>query len=106
MSVWSNFVVVASEESHSVKLGTITLSTNWIGTSSPYTQVVTVTGVITDENSMVTLQPSALQNISLIEDNVESLIIENNNGTLIVYARGQVPSTQMTIQCTVREVLT
>lgn len=86
------------------KNGTITLSLSWSG-SGPYTQTVTVSGTTITEKSSVTLQPTATQLSQLITDGVTAITIENNAGTLTAYALGGTPSTAMTIQCTVSEVI-
>lgn len=87
-----------------IQLGSITLSTTWIGSVSPYTQIVTVTGASITENSKVDLQPTAAQIASLISDGVAGMVVENNNGTLTAYAIEAVPSAAMTLQVTVTEV--
>ena len=84
--------------------GTITLTTNWIG-NGPYTQNVTVSGATVTATKRVTLTPSGAQLQQLLEDGVATLQTENNNGTITVYAIGNPPSVQMTIACTVSEVV-
>ena len=85
------------------KIGTISISTSWTG-SGPYTQIVTVTGATITSNSKVDIQLTAAQITQLISDNVISVFVENNNGTLTFYAIGAAPTTAMSIQCTVMEV--
>lgn len=86
--------------SATVSVGTITASTTWSG-SDPYSQTVTVTGVTTDEKSIVDIQPTATQLASLIADGVEAMLVENNAGTLTLYALGATPSSELTLQCVV-----
>lgn len=84
-----------------IKSGSIALSSTWSG-SGPYTQTVFVTGVTTA--SRVDLQPTAAQLAALQADGVMALTVENNNGTLTVYALGAAPSAAMTVQYTMTEV--
>ena len=82
--------------------GTISLGTTWTG-SDPYSQTATVTGVTITQYSKVDLQPGAAVINQLIADQVQAMWVENNDGILTVYAVGGVPSTALTIQCTVTE---
>lgn len=85
-----------------VSVGSITVSTTWSG-SDPYSQTVTVTGVSTDSKSIVDLQPTAAQLSSMMTDGVEAMLVENNSGTLTLYALGGTPYDEMTLQCIVME---
>ncbi|MBQ9413112.1 MAG: collagen-like protein [Oscillospiraceae bacterium] len=87
-----------------VRTGTISLGTAWTGAASPYSQTVTVTGAAVTAASMVDLQPTAVQLEQLAEDGVAGLVVENNAGTLTVYALGAQTGAAMTVQCTVTEV--
>lgn len=84
---------------------TITVSTSWSG-NGPYTQTVTVSDYVVTSNSKVDLQPDAAVLAQLISDGVKALYIENNSGTLTIYAVGAAPTTALTIQCTITEVTT
>lgn len=86
-----------------VKLGSITLSTTWTGSVSPYTQIVTVSGATVTENSKVDLQFTSDQLHNLVADGVLELALNNEDGVLTVYCEGQKPTSQMVIQCTVTE---
>ena len=88
--------------SAAVSVGTITVGTTWSG-SDPYSQTVTVTGVSTTSKSIVDLQPTAAQLASIMSNGVEALLVENNSGTLTLYALGGTPSSAMTLQCIVME---
>ena len=84
------------------KKATVTLSTNWTGDASPYTQTVTISG--TTVNSKVDLQPDATAIAQMADDGTVALYITNDNGTLTAYAVGEKPTAEMTIQATVSEV--
>ena len=81
----------------------IALSASWTG-SGPYTQTVTVSGGTA--NSIISLQPSPAQAAQLIQDGVQVLQIDNNNGTFTATAIGAAPSSALTLQATRREVAT
>ena len=82
-------------------LASLSLSASWSG-DGPYTQTVSLTGATA--GSRVDLQPTAAQLMSLLEDGVTALTVENNAGTLTAYALGAAPSAAMTVQCTIMEV--
>ena len=84
------------------KKTTVTLSTNWTGDASPYTQPVTISG--TTANSKVDLQPDATAIAQMAEDGTVALYIANEGGTLTAYAVGEKPTAEMTIQATITEV--
>jgi len=77
------------------------LSANWVGTASPYSQVVAIDGVT--ENSQVDLTPSIEQLVILYEKNL-GFVTENEGGIVTVYAIGQKPENDYTIQVTITEV--
>ena len=77
------------------------LSANWIGDSSPYSQVVTIDGVT--ENSQVDLTPSIEQLVIFYEKDL-GFVTENEDGVVTVYAIGQKPENDYTIQVTITEV--
>ena len=81
---------------------TVTLSTNWTGDASPYTQSVTISG--TTANSKVDLQPDATAIAQMADDGTVALYIANDNGTLTAYAVGEKPTVELTVQATVTEV--
>ena len=75
---------------------TITLpAAAWSGTSSPYSQSVTIAG--TSGSSRIELMPSKDVVMSLFSAGI-ALGTENNNGTIVVYALGNRPSTDITMQ--------
>lgn len=88
-----------------VKVGTITLSpTLWAGYSSPYSQIVTVTGASVTGDTKVDLQPDNETLTYLETIGVFSLYIQNDGGTLTAYAEGAKPTRSLTIQVTLTEV--
>lgn len=87
----------------SVKLTEVTLlASEWKGATSPYSQVVTVEGV--SVNSQVNLQPSVEQ-LEIFHDKDIAFTTENEGGVVTVYAVGDKPANDYTIQATVMEVV-
>ena len=88
--------------SAAVKLTEISLpAANWKGAISPYSQVVEVEGV--SVNSMVDLQPSVEQ-LEIFHDKDIAFSTENDGGVVTVYAIGDKPTNDYTIQATITEV--
>lgn len=77
------------------------LAANWIGSASPYSQVVEIDGVT--ENSQVDLTPSIEQLVIFYEKDL-GFVTENEDGIVTVYAIGQKPENDYTIQVTITEV--
>ena len=77
------------------------LSANWVGDVSPYSQVVAIDGVT--ENSQVDLTPSIEQLVIFYEKDL-GFVTENDDGVVTVYALGQKPENDYTIQVTITEV--
>lgn len=78
------------------------LAANWKGGESPYSQVVTVDGV--SMNSMVNLQPSVEQ-LEIFHDKDIAFTAVNEEGVVTVYAVGDKPANDYTIQATLMEVV-
>ena len=86
-----------------VKLTQITLlAANWKGAESPYSQVVAVEGV--SVNSKVDLQPSVEQ-LEIFHDKDIAFSTENDDGVVTVYAIGDKPRNDYTIQASIMEVV-
>lgn len=84
------------------KIGYVTIFANkWVGTTSPYSQVVTVDGAT--KNSQVDLTPSVDQ-LAVFYQKDLAFVTENEDGVVIVYAIGQKPTNDYTIQVTITEV--
>ena len=80
----------------------ITLDTaSWSGSSSPYFQVVEINTVTSA--TKVELNPTVSQIVSLQNDDI-ALMAENDGGVVTIYSFGGVPSSNMTMQCTLTEV--
>ena len=77
------------------------LASAWTGNNNLYSQVVNVEGAT--ENSQVDLTPSAEQ-LAIFYQKDLSLVTENENGVVTVYAIGQKPQNDYTIQVTITEV--
>ena len=77
------------------------LAANWVGDASPYSQVVEIDGVT--ENSQVDLTPSIEQLVIFYEKDL-GFVTENEDGVVTVYAIGQKPEHDYTIQVTITEV--
>lgn len=86
----------------SVTLGTVTLLANkWQGTTDPYSQVVSIAGVTA--NSQVDLKPSVAQ-LAIFHDKDLAFVTENDGGIVTVYAIGDKPENDYTIQVSITEV--
>ena len=77
------------------------LAANWVGNANPYSQVVEIEGVT--ENSQVDLTPSVEQLVIFYEKDL-GFVTENDDGVVTVYAIGQKPENDYTIQVTITEV--
>ena len=87
----------------SVKLTEVTLfASAWKGGTSPYSQVVAIDDV--SVNSMVNLQPSVEQ-LEIFHDKDIAFTTENDGGIVTVYAIGDKPTNDYTIQATIMEVI-
>ena len=73
----------------------------WIGTESPYSQVVQIDGIT--ERSQVTPTPSVEQ-LVIFHDKDIAFVAENEDGVVTMYVVGQKPTNDYTMQVTIREV--
>lgn len=78
------------------------LNSKWVGDASPYSQVVNIEGVTV--NSQVDLTPSVEQ-LAIFYDKDLAFVTENEDGVVTVYAIGQKPENDYTIQVTITEVV-
>lgn len=87
---------------YAAKIGYVTLLADaWEGTESKYSQVVTVEGATA--NSQVDLTPSVEQ-LAIFYEKDLTFVTENVGGVVTVYAIGQKPQNDYTIQVTITEV--
>lgn len=75
----------------------------WMEGNAGYTQTVTVAGG--NANTLVSLQPSAGQMYLMMEDGVAAIMVNNLNGEFVAIVVGEAPTTDMTIQATLTEVV-
>ena len=73
----------------------------WVGSESPYSQVVEINGAT--ENSQVDLTPSIAQ-LAVFHHKDIMFVTENVGGVVTVYALGDKPMNDYTIQVTITEV--
>lgn len=77
------------------------LASAWKGTESPYSQVVEVEGATA--HSQVDLTPSVSQ-LAIFHGKDLAFVTENDDGVVTVYAIGDKPTNDYTIQVTITEV--
>lgn len=81
---------------------TTLMASNWLGTASPYTQRVTITGG--KATSQVNVQGDATAIQQMLDDGTNAIYIANNNGIFTAYAVGGKPTANLSIQMTVYDV--
>lgn len=97
---WSEFGTSGA----TARIGEVTLRASaWAGTSSPYSQIVTIDGITA--NSQVDLTPSVAQLVIFHQKDL-AFVTENDNGVVTVYAIGDKPTNDYTMQVTITEVTT
>lgn len=95
-------IVEAVNISTKARTGDVTLlASEWRGTSSPYSQTVTVEGVT--ENSQVDLTPSDAQ-VAIFREKDLAFVTKNRGGVVTVSAIGQKPMNDYEMQVTITEV--
>lgn len=77
------------------------ISANWVGDASPYSQIVNIPGIT--RYSQVDLTPSVEQ-LTIFHDKDLSFVTENEEGVVTVYAIGDKPLNDYTMQVTIKEV--
>ena len=85
------------------RVATVSLpASEWVGEESPYSQVVHLDGIT--EYSKVDLQPSVEQ-LEVFHDKDIAFSTENEDGVITVFAIGDKPTNDYSIQATVTEVI-
>jgi L-ribulose-5-phosphate 3-epimerase UlaE len=77
------------------------LAARWVANNHAYSQVVEIDGIT--ENSQVDLTPSVEQ-LAVFHEKDLTFVTENEDGVVTVYAIGQKPTNDYTIQATITEV--
>lgn len=77
------------------------LASEWRGDESPYSQVVVIDGIT--EYSQVDLTPSVEQ-LVIFHDKDLAFVTENEGGVVTVYAIGDKPTNDYTMQATIKEI--
>ena len=77
------------------------LASAWIGSENLFSQVVSLNGVT--KNSQIDLTPSVEQ-LAIFHEKDLTFVTENEGGVVTVYAIGQKPQNDYTIQVTITEV--
>lgn len=84
------------------KIAMISLpASGWAGEASPYSQIVAVDGAT--ENSQVDLTPS-IEQLAIFHEKDLTFVTENEDGVVTVYALGDKPMSDYTMQVTITEV--
>lgn len=84
------------------KIGEVELlASAWVGEDNLYHQVVNIEGVT--ENSQVDLTPD-VQQLAIFYNKDLAFVAENEGGVVTVYAIGQKPTNDYTMQVTITEV--
>ena len=100
MSVEETGVVTVAGSS--ARIGVVTLlASAWVGKDNLYSQVVDIDGVT--KKSQVDLTPDVQQLLVFYEKDL-TFVTENEEGVVTVYAIGQKPTNDYTIQVTITEV--
>lgn len=77
------------------------LAENWAGSTSPYSQVVEIRGAT--EYSQIDLKPT-IDQLAIFHDKDLAFVAENMDGMITVYALGDKPQNDYTIQVSITEV--
>ena len=102
MAFVEEVVDAVKDSTKASKIGEVTLRASaWAGSGNLWSQVVSVDGVTV--NSQVDLTPSVEQLVIFYEKDL-TFVTENENGVVTVYAIGQKPTNDYTIQVTITEV--
>jgi hypothetical protein len=91
-------------DSQTSKISSVTLfADRWYGSTSRYSQVVSVSGAT--RKSKIDLNPTVEQ-LEIFYNKDVTFVIENDNGVLTAHCIGQKPTSDYTMQVTITEVAT
>lgn len=94
--------IIALENNAIPRVAEVTiLAANWVGAASPYSQVVAIDGIT--EYSQVDLNPSVEQ-LAIFHEKDLAFVTENEDGVVTVYAIGDKPTADYTVQVSIMEV--
>lgn len=80
-------------------------SSAWIGSTSPYTQLVTITDYTVSEKTKVDLTADETAVAVMVAAGTDRIYISNNNGQLTAFAIGGKPASDMTVNAIIQEVV-
>lgn len=96
------YTALTGGDGGAITISEVTLrSSAWVGTESPYSQVVTINGVT--PYSKVDLLPSVEQ-LAVFHNKDLAFVTENEDGVVTVYAIGDKPTLDYTMQVQIAEV--
>lgn len=100
--IYAQIMEMLKERAATAKISEVTLlASAWEGEENLYSQVVAIEGVT--ENSQVDITPNVEQLVIFYEKDL-TFVTENDGGVVTVYAIGQKPANDYTIQVTITEV--
>lgn len=88
-----------------VSVKTLTLSADWTGSESPYTQSVTISGYTVTNKTKVDLTADETAIAVMQASGTERIYIGQDNGSLTAYAVGGKPNASMTVNAILQEVI-
>ena len=102
LGIEERLFILEKNQSPKVISSVTLLGANWVGSASPYTQVVNINGVT--PYSKIDIQPSTEQ-LAIFHEKEITLVAENENGIVTISCVGQKPMNDYTIQVTMTEVI-
>ena len=94
-----------SSGGRSVTVKALTLSADWTGAASPYTQEVTVSGYTVTSNTKVDLTADETAIGVMQASGTERIYISQEDGQLTAYAIGGKPNESMAVNAILQEVV-
>ena len=100
---WMNHLEEGVENAYG-QVVSVSIGTSWaqVGSTSEYTQVVTISGL--QDGDKVDLQPDATALLQMQNDGVAAIWIVNTGGTATAHALGASPTAALTVQAVITEV--